>query len=185
MTGHSASKDGRGKGLWRVLLWGGAGAFLLAQLVAMRFTDAVNWTGSDFAIMGVMMAVPLVVLELTVRATGSLAYRAAVVIALGAAFLMTGVNRAVGIIGNENNPLNLMFFGVLAVGLVAALGAGFRSDGMVRAMLAMAAAQVLACGVGLIAGHYTVVLTGLFLLAWLASAWLFHKAARGQGTASA
>ena len=84
--------------------------------------------------MGAVMAVPLAILELTLRATGSLAYRAAVVVALGAAFLLTWVNLAVGITGNENNPLNLMFFGVLAVGLVGAVVAGFKSGAMARAM---------------------------------------------------
>ncbi len=175
----------RGKGLWRIAVWGGAGALLLAPLVAVRFTDAVNWTGSDFAIFGVMLAVPLAILELTLRATGNLAYRAAVVIALGGAFLMTWANLAVGLVGDENNPLNLMFFGVLGVGLAGAVVAGFAAGGLARAMAAMAVAQGLAGLAALIAGHVTIVLTGIFVLVWLASAGLFHKAARQQGAAPA
>lgn len=185
MTDHAGAKGRRSKGRWRAVVWGGAGALLLAPLVAMQFTDEMAWTGSDFAIFGVMLAIPLAILELTVRATGSLAYRAAVVIALAAAFLMTWVNLAVGIVGDENHPLNLMFPGVLAVGLAGAVGAGLRSCGMARAMAAMAVAQALAGGVAWIAGHVTIVLTGVFVLAWLASAWLFHKAARNQATTGA
>ena len=44
----------------------------------------------------------------------------AVAVAVGAAFLMTWANLAVGIIGNEGNPAHLMFFGVVAIGLCGA-----------------------------------------------------------------
>lgn len=162
------------------MVWGGAAALLLVPLIAMQFTDEVQWTGSDFAIFGAMLAVPLGVLELAVRATGSMAYRAAVAVALGAAFLMTWANLAVGIIGSEDNPLNLMFFGVLAVGIVGAFMARFQPRGMARALVAMGVAQVLVAAAALIGGHFTVVLTGFFVAAWLMSAWLFRKAAEDQ-----
>ena len=167
-------------GLWRIVVWGGAAALLLVPLMAMQFTDEVQWTGSDFAIFGAMLAVPLGVLELAVRATGSMAYRAAVAVALGAAFLMTWANLAVGIIGSEDNPLNLMFFGVLAVGIVGAFMARFQPRGMARALVAMGVAQVLVAAAALIGGHFTVVLTGFFVAAWLMSAWLFRTAAEDQ-----
>jgi hypothetical protein len=106
MTGGAENScNGGHVGLWRIMVWGGAALLLLAPLVAMQFTEEVRWTGSDFAIFGVMLAVPLGGLELAVRATRSMAYRAAVAVALGASFLMTWANLAVGIIGNENNPL--------------------------------------------------------------------------------
>ena len=137
MAGYAGnSNSGRRGGLWRIVVWGGAAALLLVPLMAMQFTDEVQWTGSDFAIFGAMLAVPLGVLELAVRATGSMAYRAAVAVALGAAFLMTWANLAVGIIGSEDNPLNLMFFGVLAVGIVGAFMARFQPRGMAHALVA-------------------------------------------------
>lgn len=181
MAGYTGnSNSGRRGGLWRIVVWGGAAALLLVPLMAMQFTDEVQWTGSDFAIFGAMLAVPLGVLELAVRATGSMAYRAAVAVALGAAFLMTWANLAVGIIGSEDNPLNLMFFGVLAVGIVGAFMARFQPRGMARALVAMGVAQVLVAAAALIGGHFTVVLTGFFVAAWLMSAWLFRKAAEDQ-----
>ena len=51
------------------------------------------------------------------------------VAALGAFFLVW-VNGAVGIIGNEENQANLLFFGVLAVAVVGSLIARFRAKGM-------------------------------------------------------
>lgn len=185
MKDYAGGKGGRPKSLWRVAVWSGAGSLLLAPLVAMRFTEEVNWTGSDFGVLGVMMAVPLAILELTVRATSNLAYRAAMVIALGAAFLMTWVNLAVGIFGSENNPLNLLFFGVLAMGFISALIAGFKPNGMARAMIVMAMGQGLAGVAGLAAGHHEAILVGFFLAAWLTSAWLFHKAGRMQAATGA
>ena len=46
-------------GRWKVLRilgWGAAGLILLAPLVAMQFTDEVNWTATDFAFMGGLLA---------------------------------------------------------------------------------------------------------------------------------
>jgi hypothetical protein len=178
MTGYAENNAGRRGGLWRIVVWGGAAALLLAPLVAMRFTDQVRWTGSDFAIFGVMLALPLGVLELAMRTGTSLAYRAAVAVALGAAFLMTWVNLAVGVIGGEDSPLNLLF-GVLAVGIVGAVIARFRPAGMARALIAMALAQALVAVVVLIteAGVAPFVLTLGFVAPWLVSAWLFGRAA--------
>jgi hypothetical protein len=163
---------------------GGAAALLLVPLVAMRFTDEVKWTGSDFATFGVMLALPLAGLELAMRASASFAYRAAVAVALGAAFLMTWVNLAVGVIGDEDNLLNLLFFGVLAVGIVGAVIARFRPAGMARALVATALAQALVAVVALIAqaGLAPVVLTTAFAAPWLASAWLFGRAAQQQAS---
>jgi MFS family permease len=174
------SRNGGHVGLWRIVVWGGAALLLLAPLVAMQFTEEVQWTGSDFAIFGVMLAVPLGALELAVRATRSMAYRAAVAVALGASFLMTWANLAVGIIGNENNPFNMMFFGVLAIGIIGAFIARFQPRGMAHAMVAVGVAQVLVAVAALIGGHVIVVLTGFFVGAWLLAAWLFRRATEDQ-----
>jgi hypothetical protein len=44
----------------------------------------------------------------------------------------------------------------------------------------MGVAQVLVAAAALIGGHFTVVLTGFFVAAWLMSAWLFRTAAEDQ-----
>ena len=41
----------------RILGWGAAAFIMLAPLVAMQFTTEVNWTATDFAFMGGLIAV--------------------------------------------------------------------------------------------------------------------------------
>src|SRR5919112_4354638 len=82
--------------------------------------------------------------------TGNTAYRAAVGVALVAAFILVWMNLAVGIIGSEDNPANLMYGGVLAVGLIGAVMVRFQPHGMTNVLLGMALAQALAAGLALI-----------------------------------
>lgn len=130
-------------GWWRWLGWGGAAALLLTPLVAMQFTPEVNWTIGDFVFAGVMFGTVGVVMELTVRASRSIAYRAGVAFALASAFFLIWVNLAVGIIGDEDNPANLMFFGVVLIGVLGSLLARFRPRGMAVAMSVAAGAELL------------------------------------------
>ena len=128
------------------------------------------------------------------KKTDNTAYRFAVGVALAAAFILLWVNGAVGIIGDESNDANMMYFGVLAVGFIGAIIARFRPLGMARALYATALAQVLVAAIALIAGlgsagpiwpRDILILTGFFVALWLLSAWLFRNAARKQLTAGA
>jgi hypothetical protein len=53
------------------------------------------------------------------------------------------VNGAVGLIGNEDNPANLMYAGVLAIGLIGAALARLQPLGMAWALSVTAVAQFL------------------------------------------
>jgi hypothetical protein len=176
--------NGRRPNVWRLTVWGGAAGLLLLPLVAMQLhAPGVNWTGSDFVVMGAMLATACGLWELGLRLSRNRAYRAAVALAVVAGFLMTWMNLAVGIIGNEDNPLNLLFFAVLAIGMLGAPLARFRPLGMAGAMLAMAGAQAMVAVATLIVGEMTFVISGFFTAVWLASAALFAKAARdGKGS---
>jgi hypothetical protein len=70
--------------------------------------------------------------------TYNITYKFAVGVALLAAFLLIWLSLGVGIIGSDGDPANLMYFGVLAVGLIGAFHARFRAVGMARALFAMA-----------------------------------------------
>ena len=170
--------------LWRGLrwgMWGGLAALLALPLVAMQFTDEVQWTLSDFMVMGGMLGMVGLAFELVVRVARSSAYVLAAGMAIATAFMMTWINLAVGIIGDEGNPANLMFFGVLVVGLLAVAFSRLRPLGMARAMEVTALAQVLVSLITLAIGEgYIFVLTGCFVAMWLVSAQLFRKAAREQ-----
>lgn len=194
MAGNAESGGGRRGHLWRVAPWAIAALILLLPLVAMRFTDEVAWDETDFAIIGAMLFGACGAYELAARMTGNIAYRAAVGVAVVAAFILIWINLAVGIIGSEDNPANLMYGGVLAVGILGALIARFQPHGMARALAATALAQALVGAIALIGGLGSTganwpgaiaLLTGAFAALWLISAWLFRKAARAQASAGA
>jgi hypothetical protein len=175
-------------------MWGMAAFLLLLPLVAMQFTKVVNWDETDFIVFGAMLAIACGTCELAARMTGNTAYRAAVGLAVVAAFILVWINLAVGIIGAEDNPANLMYGGVLAVGIIGAIIARFQPLGMARALSATALAQALVGVIALIAGpgsrapsfpEAIVFLTGFFAALWLVSARLFRKAAREQTPAGA
>jgi len=160
--------------------WGTAALLLLVPLVAMRYTEEVNWTASDFMFMGALFGLIGLCFEFIVRKSSSGFYRLAAALALLASFLTIWVNAAVGMIGDGDNPMNLMFAGVLVVALSGAIIAQFKPAGMMRAMLAAAIAQAVAGALGLSVDPHGAALSMGFALLWLPAAALFHKAARDQ-----
>ena len=144
----------------------------------------MDWTTFDFVVAGILVGGATGSYWLATRKSASATYRTAAGIALAAAFLMTWINGAVGIIGSEDNDANMMFLGVLAIGIVGALIARGNPGGMARAMVATGIAQALVLVIALLgdlgAGgpiwpKDILGLTGFFLTLWLLSAWLFRK----------
>lgn len=172
---------------WRIAGWSLAALLLLLPLVAMRFTDEVQWTAFDFAVFAALLGGVGGAFELAARRSRLTAYRAGAAVALVAAFLLVWVNGAVGIIGSEQDPANLLFAGVLGVGLAGTLLARGRAAGLVRAFVATAVAQALVAALALAAGwgREALLAAVLFVPLWLASAALFRRAARAQGGAGA
>jgi hypothetical protein len=194
MAGIMESDGGRRWNPWGIAIWATAAFLLLLPLIAMQFTSEVNWDETDFIVFGAMLAVACGTYELATRATSNGPCRAAVGIAVAAAFILVWMNLAVGIIGTEDNPANLMFGGVPAVGIVGAVIARFQPQGMARALVATALAQALVAVIALIAGLGStgpgwpgdiLVLTGFFAVLWVGSALLFRKAARERVPAGA
>ena len=188
---HSQSIQARtGQGSrWMTVYWSAAAVLLLLPAVAMRFTDEVAWSGGDFVIAAVLLGGLGLGLETMLRNHGDRAYRAASVCALGGAFLLLWINGAVGILGASGNAANLMFFGVLAVAAVGAMLARFEPVGMSRTMAATAAAQTLVAAIALtfdrgagapIWPRDLLGATAFFVLLWMLSASLFHKAGSRQ-----
>lgn len=167
---------------WRIAAWSAAAFLLLLPLVAMQVTDEVHWTGGDFVFAAVLLFGPLGLYEVAARRMGSATYRAAVIVALAGAFLVTWVNGAVGL---TDTGADALYLGVIAVGILGAVVARFRPRAMAVAMgataLAMAAVGVGALLLGAVAAHNTVLqmlaLHGFFVAMFAASAWLFWQAA--------
>jgi hypothetical protein len=171
-----------------------AGFILLVPLVAMQITDEVVWGPADFAVAGALVVGTGLVHAVAVRKAGNTAYRVAVGVALAAGLLLVWTSLAVGVIGNDGDPADLMYGGVLAVGIIGAVIARFRPGGMARALLAAALAQALVALIALIAGKHQdptssvfeiVGLNGFFVALFIGSAWLFRHAAREQPPAGA
>jgi hypothetical protein len=172
-----------------------AAAFiLLLPLLAMQMTDEVVWDLADFAVAGALLVGTGLMYELAVRKPGNTAYRAAVGVALATAFILVWLVGAVGVIGEDGDPADLMYGGVLAVGIVGAIIARFQPEGMARALLATALAQALVAVIALIAGKHQAPissvfeilgLNGFFVALFIGSAWLFRRAARNQPPADA
>jgi hypothetical protein len=162
-----------------------ATAFILLLLLFVnQISDEVAWDLADFALAGALLFGAGFTFALAARKAGNFAYRAAVVTALAAAFILVWVNLAVGIIGDEGNPANLMYLGVLAIGIVGAIFARFKPHGMARALFATALAQALVAVIALIAelgsplSGPREILTpnGFFIALWVGSAMLFRHA---------
>lgn len=165
---------------WRVVGWGAIATLILLPAIAMQFTSEVRWTKGDFVFAIVMLGGVGLAFEMAVRATGSWAYRGGAAIALGAGLLLLWANAAVGIVGNEGQRINLWFDLIPLLALFGAIGARFRSQGMVVAMTATAIAQIAVAVIVQLQGHFTWVFTLIWAGGWLFSAWLFWKSA-GDG----
>lgn len=176
MTGNAAYGAGRHVSRWRMAIWGLVALLLLASYVSTLVTGEGSWTAFDYLVFGTMLVIAGGAFELAARCMGNRLYRAAVAVAVCSAFVLVWVNLAVGIIGHESNPANLMYAGVLAVGLTGAVLARLRPRGMARALVATALAQGLAAIIALVAGWgQTFPVTAFFVSLWLLSAHLFRR----------
>jgi hypothetical protein len=168
-------------------------AILVAPLVAMHFTDEVNWGLLDFIVMGFLLFGTGLTYVFISRISEKGAYRAAVGLAVVAGFLLIWMNLAVGIIGSENNPINLIYLGVLAIGIIGASISHLRPLGMSRTMFAIAITQILVPVIVLIFwGSYLEESPGIvgvfglnafFAVLFAISGLLFRSAARRQTVA--
>lgn len=181
-AGEHRNSGGRGGVPWRLVGWGLAAFLLLLPLVA-----GAPWTASDYVFAAVIFGIVGGLLELAVRRSRNPWYRLGALTAVLASFLLVWINAAVGVIGSEDNPANLMFLGVIAIALAGAIAARFRAEGMARAMAVAAIAEALVA-VPVVAMKLgateppgltgVLILIGGFTAIWAVSAALFRKAAQ-------
>lgn len=180
-------ESGAGRGFpWRVAAWSVPALLLILPAVAMRYSDEVNWTASDFLFAAAMFGTVGLGIEGVLRISRNTAYRLGAALGILACFLLVWVNAAVGMIGSEDNPYNLLFLSVIPLALIGAAAARLRAPGMVWAMSAAGLAQLAIACAGMTSdlrgGFLAAVLAGL----WALSALLFSSAAAaGAGAAQA
>lgn len=163
---------------------------LAIPAAAMLFrVEGWAWSVADFIVFWILIAGVMFAYKLATRKAVSGAYRAAAGLALTAGLLLIWVNGAVGLIGSEDNPANVMYGGVLAVGVIGALTARLESQGMAWTLFVMTFAQFLVPLVALMIwpGDFSpgvlpvFGLNGVFVLLFAVSALLFSHAGRRHG----
>jgi len=171
----------------RLVGWTLVAGLLITPAFAMRFSEEIQWTMSDFLFAGIILIGAGVIAELAVRASGAWSYRIGAGLAVLASVLLIWINGAVGIIGSEDHPANLLYLGVVLAAFVGGVVSRFRADGLSLSMIIAAVIQVVIGVVAVLRGwgegsenwpQPVIVLSIVFGLIWLASAALFRRAAR-------
>lgn len=164
----------------------GIAGLLLIPFLATNLSKEVAWSGGDFVLLGMVLSGLAVTYEVATQRAQKKSYRAAMILAAMTAFLLFWVNGAVGIIGSEDQPANLLYGAVFLVGLTGALLSRLRAQGMARTLWIAAGVQLLIPGVAWLqwpqlswggAGVVGVLLFNAFFTLLLAVAgWLFWRA---------
>lgn len=163
----------------RQALWIGAAALFMLPVIASLLTQEMAWSIGDFALFAAMLLGVCGSYEMAMLLSDHRAYRLGFALTLFGVFVLVFANLAVGIIGSENNPANLIFFAIPLAGVLGALISRFKARGLSRTLYVMASMQVLAAplfGSGDLV--FAVFVSAMFTAIWLAAAAAFHWAAR-------
>lgn len=160
-------------------------ALLMAPLVASFTVDGFNWKPGDFLFFWLVMVAIGFAYKFVTAKTGNVVHRVATGIALLTGFMIFWGNLAVGFIGSEDNPANLMYFVALLIAAICAGLTRFTSAGMARAMFIAAGSVALVPVIALLVrptdfspGVAQVFgLNAFFVLMFVVSGFLFRLAA--------
>ncbi|HEY7307174.1 MAG TPA: hypothetical protein VH601_23830 [Bryobacteraceae bacterium] len=152
---------------------------LMVPLVASRVVDGWNWRPGTFVFVYVLFFATGLAYALIARSMGAWSYKAGVGVALVAGFAL-GWSNMVHVADSEN-PANLVYYSVLAVGGVGTWLARLEARGLARTLFAMAAALalitvMLPSGAPLYLARNMVILHGVFVALFTASGLLFRHA---------
>lgn len=164
---------------------------ILSVPLTMQFRGEVQWNEAIAYCVMLLVAGGFYELWQWLK-TRTRIYRFAFGVGLAGIFLLGWVSGAVGIIGSENNPANLMYWAVPIVGLIGSLVSRFKPLGMARTLFAAAIVQLLVPVAALInspdvswgdAGVIGVfIFNSIFAALFAGSGLLFHRAS-GEQTA--
>jgi len=122
-----------------------AALLLLIPLAASFVTTEMEWTLSDYILVWVMLMVAGTTYTLVSRLSSDYTYRGAVALSAVTGLFLVWSNLAVGIIGNEDNAINSVYFIIIMVGFIGAFWVRFQSKGLSRVLGGMA---LMVAGVG-------------------------------------
>lgn len=170
-----------GKTMLRVAL--AALGLLMVPLVASRIVDGWNWNPGGFVFLYVLFFAAGMTYALIARKMGVWSYKAGVGVALVAGFAL-GWSNMVHVADSEN-PANLVYYSVLAVGGVGAWVARLEAGGLARTLFAMAAllaliAVMLPSGAPPDMARNMAIGHGVFVALFTASGLLFRHASLAE-----
>lgn len=156
---------------------------LLIPLIAMQFTSEVQWSPSDFAIMGMLLLVTGLGFEYLTSRKEAPAYKIAAGLSILTAFLLTWGNMAVGLIGDDN-PANTLYLGLPLILIVGATLAQLKPEGMSTTLYTLAVMQALIPVMALLFWKadfapgvmHVLMLNAFFVASWVVSGSLFRSA---------
>ncbi|GAB4296075.1 MAG: hypothetical protein Kow0098_18990 [Ignavibacteriaceae bacterium] len=170
-----------------------AAFLLLVPILAMLFTEQVNWTAFDYFVAWILLFGAGSTYVLIAGMGNVKSYRIAAGIAVGTALIIIWSNLAVGIIGSEENPVNLLFYAVLLIGITGSFAARFKPWGMSITLFVMAIAQALVPAIALLIRmpdlpsdvsttdiFRVFVFNSFFVILFILSALLFRSAAKQE-----
>ncbi len=173
--------------VWTIVL--ATAGLLTIPLIAMQFSDEVNWRIGDFAIMGVMLITTGLGLKWALRLSGSLIHKAAIALTFGTTFLLVWANLGVGLVGSGANIANILYAVVVAVILGGTLITRLSTRGMELTNYAAIGGLVVVTLTAFIAGlqqlpnsSVTEILgvNGFFAALYLIAALLFRSASKKE-----
>jgi hypothetical protein len=152
---------------------------LMVPLVASQVVDGWHWHAGSFVFVYVLFFVTGMAYALIARKMGAWSYKAGVGVALVAGFALGWSNMVQ--VADSGHPENLVYYSVLAVGVVGALLARLKPRGLATTMFAMATTLALIAvmlpsgappdmALRMAIGH------GIFVTLFIASALLFRHA---------
>jgi hypothetical protein len=153
---------------------------ILGPLVAQMVYEEFLWRAMDFVVWTLLVGSTVSLLMLGARSHKKID-RLAVAVSVMTGFLTIWANLAVGIIGREDNPMNLLYFGFLAVGIVGAVISRGRSEGLVITLGMMSALHFgMALWLCAVLATPAALVTGILSALWCLAATLFHRASQGD-----
>lgn len=156
---------------------------LMVPLVSMQFSNEVNWDAFDFFVAATLLIGSGLIFDFIARRSRDAGYKTGVGVAVVSGLILVWMNLAVGLIGSEDHPANLMYFVVLLIGFVGAILVRFTARGMARVMSITAMAQALVPVIALMIWQpplsigvvLVFALSTVFAVLFAGSAFLFYR----------
>ncbi|MFA7287539.1 MAG: hypothetical protein WC055_01535 [Melioribacteraceae bacterium] len=155
---------------------------LIIPLTAKIISEEMKWSIFDFFAAWSLIFIASFIYRMASKNVNNITYKAAIALSVFSGLFLIWSNLAVGLMGNENNSINLVYPGVLAIGTLGAIVTRLQPRGMAIVLFIMAFSHLIISALALIAGvQYApessvteiLAVNGFFAFLWTASGLLF------------